>query len=262
MEKEKTMKYMPLGEAVRVGLPKWPQCLVQGRSVEPGQALEIIRRTDKFFRGWMWGGNDKEFDDAYRERLGMPPDPAGRRPEDVFRAFDALGWWQEKWGYIPLEWLGTEWVSSSWIGGPTGWIHPDGHIAYCNNIGKWPDASDVAADLGVLGREFPFLEMTATLMSGEEGEPSAEPLATLELSGGRVRAYGTPLRLEENAAAIAGGVSVWTDPDAFFAGQAKTRRVIPGSRFPGEHGLEMPVLDKWAEDFAKTLECAGHGKEG
>ena len=88
--------------------------------------------------------------------------------------------------YIETEYVWNNWVSSCFIGGPHGWCHPDGTIGYSTNVGKWPEVSDVYDDWTKLAEAFPFLEVEATLMSGEDCEIFTEPVVSMLIRNGTV----------------------------------------------------------------------------
>lgn len=173
-------------EAFDIYLPKWPQCVINGDKISRQQALEIIRRTDKFFFGY--GGNNQQFNKR-AEKICKLPDyhDFGEDWNKYIEAFDNFG---EKWGLIETNYIENEWISCAWVGGYHGWCHPDGTIAFCNNIGKWPSVREVYEDLCVMGRYFPFLNLTCTLMDGEEDDCDTS-LVTMKLSDGKVEFIDT-----------------------------------------------------------------------
>lgn len=176
-----------------VGLPKWPAMIVQGESVTREQALEIIRRTD----GWFLSRNtnDPKFDSELLKLLSMPVEPpysAGGVRNGIRQYFDAVDDWLAKWGYIYTQYVSNSWLSSGYIYGPHGWCHPDGTVQFTDNIGKWPSVGEVAADWRLLVREFPFLNLTATLFDKEHDEDGPHtPLATFTVRNGKVSVSAT-----------------------------------------------------------------------
>lgn len=170
-------KRIPYDEKIQnIDLPKWPQCIIFGEKTTPEYATEVIRRIDSFFT-LGYDGNDHEFIEAAKRTVGYPTD------------YGKVKRWCEKWGTIPLEYLYTSWISSSWIGGPNGWIHKDGMISYANNIGKWPEVSEVYEDLDTIAKAFPELKFYLTLSSAEEDaedDECAHSLVSFEVSGGSV----------------------------------------------------------------------------
>lgn len=173
-------------EAFKIGLPKWPQCVINGNKITEKQALEIIRRTDSFFFGY--GGNDTQFNKK-AEKICKRPD-YNDFGEDWNKYQEAREIFEEKWGLVETNYINNDWISCCWVGGYHGWCHPDGTIAFCNNIGKWPDVEEVYEDLYVLGKNFPFLNLTCTLMNGEEGYCDTS-LVTMKLANGNVEFIDT-----------------------------------------------------------------------
>ena len=179
-------------EAFNIGLPAWPQCVINGDKITEEQALEIIRKTDRFF---VHGGsvNNKEFNAKAREICKLPTYDNFKNI-DQFSRYDtyakAKEAFQKKWGLIKTKYIHNDWISCSWIGGPHGWCHPDGTIAFCNNIGKYAEVEEVYNDLRILGKHFPFLRLTCTLMDGEEGE-TYRSLVSMKLSNGEVEFIDT-----------------------------------------------------------------------
>lgn len=166
--------------ALPVSLPKWPQCIIKGKSIIKEQAMEIIRRTDDFFVTG-YGGNNEWFN---KKALRLINKPDYTNDIDWDEYAEQRDEWNKKWGSIGLNYLSNSWVSTAYIHGPNGWCHPDGTIEFHYNIGKWPSVEEVYDDLETLGKEFPFLELTLTLMNGEDCENSNEALISLSLKDG------------------------------------------------------------------------------
>jgi hypothetical protein len=168
------------------GLPKWPQMIVRGTPVTVEQAKEIIRRTDRSFTGTL-SGNDHATNRVIAKKIGMPAgtfyDPRDRAPNYDWDAVEAF---RTAWGAIYTEYVTNDWIACCFIGGPHGWCHPDGTIFYSDNVGKYPGVEDVARDWAAILMEFPILDLTATLMSGESCEEDAEPVCTITVRDGRV----------------------------------------------------------------------------
>ena len=174
---------------LRLGLPKWPAMLVQGDSVTPDQAREIIRRTDVSFLRGIWG-NQRDVVTAIANILRMPisPEPGSGNLE-VSKHWEARDAWVASWGPLDLSYIGNDWVCSTYVYGPNGWCHPDGTISYLKNVGKWPSVSDLARDWIMVAEAFPFLSLTATFFDRESCEDDLEPVFTLSVMGGSVTAY-------------------------------------------------------------------------
>lgn len=176
-------------------LPKWPQMIVRGKPVTVDQAKEIIRRTDRSFTSHL-SGNDHKTIRKIALKLGMPPGSFTAFDELYDRAADSkidwgVAWKQardfrELWGALPTEYVYNNWVSSSFVHGPYGWCHPDGTIEYHYNVGKWPSVESVAKDWDTIATAFPFLDLTVTLLSGENCEDGTEPVVTLKIKDGNV----------------------------------------------------------------------------
>lgn len=171
-------------QAFNIGLPKWPQCIIHGKKITEEQALEIIRRTDTFFKSYLCGGNNKSFNEKAREVCKIPQMSEDIETYDKWENEDKK--WKERWGTISLNYLSNSWVSSAFIYGPHGWCHPDGTIEYHFNIGKWPEVEEVYNDLIILSEHFPFLDMDVTIMSKEYGEEGNTPIVTLRLKDGEI----------------------------------------------------------------------------
>ena len=128
------------------GLPKWPQMYTTGKPVTIEQAKEIIRRTDTFIAGW--GGNDHDFDERTSAALRI------LRYSDVdcsYDQFDAYrNEWQRQWGYLQTEYVSNSWISACFIGGPHGWMHPDGQIGFLDNTTRAIFGRGYAAEPDVL----------------------------------------------------------------------------------------------------------------
>lgn len=193
-------------QAFSISLPKWPQCIINGESISEEKALEIIRRTDIFFLGY--GGNNRLFNEEANRICRIP-----QIDKCNFDLYDKeRKEFEQSWNFLYLNYLRNDWISSSFIGGPHGWCNPDGELAFCNNIGKWPDVEDVYNDLTILGREFPFLNLTCSLMDGEECEEDTKTLVSMQLKEGKVEILN-PIpkdKLEEN------GISGFPDFEDFL----------------------------------------------
>lgn len=173
-------------EAFKIGLPKWPQCVINGDKITEDQALEIIRRTDDFFFGF--DGNNTKFNEM-AERICKRPNYHDFE-DDWNKYAKAKDEFEKNWGLVETNYINNDWISCCWVGGYHGWCHPDGTIAFCNNIGKWPEVEEVYEDLCTLGRHFLFLNLTCTLMNGEE-DYCDKSLVSMRLSNGVVEIIDT-----------------------------------------------------------------------
>lgn len=164
-------------------LPKWPQMIVTGDDVTLDQASEIIRRTDSFF---VWGGgNYHEWIDTVNKLTEVVT--IWNSSYDTYDEFcQARHDWESKWQYIECEYVTNDWISCAFIYGPHGWCHPDGHIGYCDNVGKWPSIDEITEDWKKLATAFPFLNLTITLMNGENCEYNAMPVVHMVVRDGDV----------------------------------------------------------------------------
>jgi hypothetical protein len=172
------------------GLPKWPQMVVTGPRLREDLALEVIRRTDS----WFVSGhdcNDHDGDRHLARRFRMPHyhDYAERHPDGFdWRAhWDRCERWKKAWGVIETNYVRNTWIGSSFIHGPHGWCHPDGQIYYIDNVGKWPSVEEIRADWQTLATTFPFLTLTATLMSGESCEDGTSAVVAIAVADGQAR---------------------------------------------------------------------------
>ena len=174
-------------------LPKWPQCIVTGTKISEEQALEIIRRTDKFFNAPMYA-NDRNILEQIMRILAIPISPKHKEDNETYEEFnkrfqkywDDIREWQEKWGYVFLQYLYNDWVLCDMAQGAQGWCNPDGTIDYHWNIGKWPETQEVLDELELIASTWPFLELECTLMSKEYGEEGSEPIISFLVRNGKV----------------------------------------------------------------------------
>ena len=222
------------------GLPKWPQMIVTGEAVTVEQALEIIRRTDSFF-GHGWGGNDQKYSKWVKEVVHYP-DLETYPIERFSECFEEISEWKANWGYIETEYVRNSWIASSYIGGPCGWMHPDGNIGFAENVGKWPDISEVYGDWASIAVAFPFLSLEVTLMNGEHGEFNTKPVVSFLIRNGEVKLI---------------------DPEERDI-HAENGRIKPaecGTRFDlwnlnRERGLPPSQIQKWSEQIFGKKEDA------
>ena len=162
---------------MQVALPKWPQMIVTGAPVTVEQAKEIILRTDDFLTSTSEyaGGNNREFNNNYRSTAGLTNNDWGL--ESYVR---------EEFKYINTSYVSNSWASSSFVYGPHGWCSPTGQIHFSDNVGKWPNVSDIYDDWVSIAEAFPFLDLTATLFSGESCEDDTYAMCTIYVKNGKV----------------------------------------------------------------------------
>ena len=173
--------------AFKINLPKWCQMVVSGEDITEDQALEIIRRTDSAFYGNMYG-NDIMYVTQAEKILNKPKYEDFNNYNEYTEKQDE---WEDKWGLIKdLEYLKNGFVSCSWVGGTHGWCNPNGKIEFCNNIGKWASVEGVYNEWCLIAKEFPFLNLTCTLMNGEE-DYCDKSLVTIKVCNGEVEFIDT-----------------------------------------------------------------------
>lgn len=179
--------------ALSIGLPKWPEMIVVGDTVTPEQAKQVILATDNSLTDMYGAGNNRDFTKFYHNEsltnLYTHLEWSGFTSEML----DVLGFTPiepsksiyEVLGTIPLDYIGNDLAMSSYIGGPSGWMNVDGTIYSTKNIGKWPSVQDVFEEWKMVAKAFPFLNLTATLMSDESGFENY-PLVQFIVSNGTV----------------------------------------------------------------------------
>lgn len=172
-------------------LPKWSQMYTTGMPVDVEQAKEIIRRTDRFFVS-AYGGNEREFGRKIADMMNMKhyydstPHTEVIPDSDwnVRYQFEVL--WKKEWGVVDTHYVGNDWIACSFIGGPHGWCQPDGNIGFVDNVGKWPDGEDIYEEWSLLAKEFPFLDIGVTLMSGDSCEDDIKGVMSFRVLDGVV----------------------------------------------------------------------------
>lgn len=177
-----------------ISLPKWPAMVVTGKPVSREQALEVIIRTDSY---WDYPStNHREADQEILIALGIGVKPLSTLYGDdeeyatlIKEYYNKLDEFKEKINRLTgISYLSNSWAGTSYIGGPNGWISPDGTISQTDkNIGKYPDVKDVYEEWKTIAKEFPFLELNATLFNGESCEDGVGPLVTFKVKSGKVR---------------------------------------------------------------------------
>lgn len=160
----------------KIDLPKWPQMIVTGENISESKAKEILFRTDSFFIDINPGAMEDKFIEEYKRvsclnRLDAS-DPDYFKNKDIIN--NALG-------HIYLEYLSNNYAYSRFIYGPHGWCNPNGTMFYEDNIGKWPSVEDVYKEWCIIYKEFPFLNLNVTIMSGEECEDGKRPLLNIKI---------------------------------------------------------------------------------
>ena len=229
-------------ELLNRGLPKWPQMIVTGKTVPKEAALEVIRRTDDFF-GYFQSGNDHDFIDKARRILGMPNvHERGLGFEESAKRFEEMGNWLKNWGVIKTEYVFNSWISCSWVGGPHGWMHPDGEIGYCNNVGKWPSCEEIYEDWKRIAEAFPLLELEITLMSGEESEADTEPVISFLVRNGNVEIVD-PAKRNLHA-------EFWRTMPERTDFMLNLAGILNGYR--KENAIPLEQIQKWADEYRES----------
>ena len=220
-------------------MPKWPQCIIKGKPVTQEQALEIIRRTDMFFSGF--DGNNEEFiKEARRVTHSECMD---------FYHFDNKKSWEEKqdeedkfkevWNLLETEYIQNHWISCFRVDGPNGWCHPDGTIEYHLNVGKWPNVEDIHRDLLDIAQAFPFVEMTVSLMDGEE-DYCENTVVSFSVKDGHVE-FIEPIPYSE----LMKDYPKKTEPDF--------THLLDSLCGGTETAIPMDVMKKWGEQYLERL---------
>ncbi|MGW4731774.1 hypothetical protein ACWEQC_21870 [Streptomyces shenzhenensis] len=140
-------------------LTKWPRLLVTGEPITPEQADEVLIRTAN---PWLLQVNDRAWNATVARVFDLDATEYGHATAESTRAA------VERYGFLDLTLIYNSRIGSSWIGGPHGWCDWDGRIGCSNyNIGKWPDVEDVTEDWELIARTFPYLDLTAQLVTDE-----------------------------------------------------------------------------------------------
>lgn len=193
---------MDLLEQLNVNLPRWSQMLVWGKPVTRLQARDIINRTDPFFYtlGEYAGGNNHDWNQWARETLGIAAVrellATANRTERWTLESRIMAQVAQEMGFVRTQYVTSNWASCSFVHGPHGWCHPDGTIAYVDNVGKYPYTTALYEDWRELARAFPFLDLTVTLMDGEGCEADIRPLISFRVREGSVAVLLTPVMPE------------------------------------------------------------------
>ena len=232
-----------------IPLPKWPQMIVTGKKIHEDQALEIIRRTDAFF-DFFQCGNNHDFIDEVKRILRFPPDPYDVKIsyEEGANRFSLIEKRLEDWGVVKTQYVENNWISCSFIGGPHGWCHPDGKIGYADNVGKWPAAEEVYDDWAKIAEAFPFLEIEATLMSGESGEDDTYPVVSFLVRNGKVEVVDPA---ERNIHAE----NMRTMPNETNFTEHLTK-ILMSRQYSrsSENAIPIEQIQKWADEFFESKE--------
>jgi hypothetical protein len=157
-----------------------------GKKVSKKKAAEIIRRTDAFYER-LYTGNNHEFNRTLYRLSGVRADYQaiedahtccdmdygymldGKNAFEKIRAYEK--WKVNEWGCLGLKCFYNHWISCAYIGGPYGWISPEGEIGGLLYGGKHGiDDEDLEEDLKKIATEWPNLEFTVYHLEYEGGE--------------------------------------------------------------------------------------------
>jgi hypothetical protein len=155
-------------------LTKWPRLLVTGEPVTEQQADEILVRTDDW---WLTSNDHAWAVSALAAQFGRPmPIDWAAPSKDHGERLQRDDEWRKSFGILPLQYVDNHQIMSAWIGGPHGWCDWAGRIGCSTyNIGKWPSVEEVTDDWGMIAAAFPYLDLTAQLVSDEgDGEPCGQ----------------------------------------------------------------------------------------
>lgn len=224
---------LTIEEIASLDLPKWPQMLVWGQPVTEEQAKQVILRTDEFFYDlYGWSANSR-WGKSAREVLGL--ERSDLTDQQKWSASTRLA---EMLGHIETEYVSNTWADSAFIFGAHGWCHPNGLISFTDNVGKWPSADELIRDWAVLAHAFPFLDCTATFMSGEQCEDDTHPVFSIVVKHGCATAV-TPIE-----------PTLYRRPDArSFEDHSALLSLISGAFKTRGNGIP----DKWLDDYKATL---------
>lgn len=164
--------------------------VVSGKRVSKEEAIEIIRRTDAFYEK-LWNGNNHKFNRLLYKLSGVKADYEaidrdhsccdmserymieGDTIVDKMRAYDK--WKTEEWGCLGLHYFLNYWISCAYIGGPYGWISPEGEIGGLLYGEKYEvEIEELEEDLKKVAAEWPSLDFTVYLIEYERG--SKDPI--------------------------------------------------------------------------------------
>lgn len=219
-------------------LPKWPQMRVAGRSVSPERALEIIRRTDNFFK--YPSGNNKVWIKFVYDTVGIPYINYDM-DEDWYSCDKKIRAFHERWNYVSTEYVINDWISCAFIYGPHGWIHPDGNIYFSDNVGKWPSSQELIDEWKIIATNFDDLELDVVFMSGEDADPDKHQVFGIEVRKGNVEIFGPDHTFFTEFH--------WEDPDAHT--ESRLEKFIKDGgfvNFRSETAIPFDIIEKWAKE--------------
>lgn len=193
----------------------WPRLLVVGEPVTPEQADDIIVRTTCLYRLYC---NDERFMHDLQDAFGLVRSPLGFATTPSVRAAAT------ELGSLNLTALTMYRVYSMWIDGPRGWCDWDGRIG-CNayNLARSTDPADVTAEWARIAAAWPYLDLRAQLLGGDDADADRAPFAQWRVLDGRVTEETPGPRITEPTE---------LDPEAVY------RRLLAG----GERGVTLSRL--------------------
>ena len=173
----------------------------KGKRVSKEEAAEIIRRTDAFYEK-LYNGNNHKFNRTLYRLSGVPANYEaldedhsccdmdyryilGDSFHDKFNVYDK--WKTEEWGCLGLKHFLNHWISCAYIGGPYGWISPEGEVGgllYGEKYGI--ETEELEEDLKKVATEWPSLEFTVYLVDYPGGDDPFWVFAEWKASGGKV----------------------------------------------------------------------------
>jgi hypothetical protein len=158
----------------------------KGKRVSKEEAAEIIRRTDAFYEK-LYNGNNHKFNRTLYRLSGVPAnyeaidedhsccDMSARYMIEGDTIFDKMRvydkWKTEEWGCLGLHHFLNHWISCAYIGGPYGWISPEGEVGgllYGEKYGI--ETEELEEDLKKVSTEWPSLEFTVYLVDYPGGD--------------------------------------------------------------------------------------------
>lgn len=181
---------------------KWPQMLITGKSVKDTDAIiDILISTDIFLTTAYpyYGGNNQKFNQEYLAKSGLQIiidlskklrsdkvnfEISDHNTEDTYYSLDEYfdSYINKELNVLNNEYVSNSWASCSFIYGAHGFMNPNGIILYADNIGKWPDTSDLIQEFSRLYSYYPFLELNATIFEGESCESEIEKKPNFNIS--------------------------------------------------------------------------------
>ena len=172
-------------------LPKWTDCVVYGEPVSPEKAAEAIFRC----MGGMPRGNENKWNKLVHSTMGCS---AIARERDWAKREKREEAWLRSLGVLELKYLGLHSrITSTWVGGPHGWMHWDGTVAFRGPIGKWPDSTSVRKEWERIAEALPWLRLSCVLwdttdavMGDEDWKvEEVEPLMGYAVAGGEAEMF-------------------------------------------------------------------------